>query len=224
MNYKDQYKCLLEINKKLRAISSIYYIMTNGIIIMNPLVPFIEKFAILNNDILSEYRGLAFLPNAFAEFGKKTTKNNLIGEMYEDNIILKNEKDNAYSITITRCLPKNEESFIENLCDRVSIGSRIIIPPNITQNVKNTISTSAFIPINQDMVLSLYENQIITHLSENNLFSMTKQLFGSLKKTGNLEFARLNIIDEKVPNKFYILFREYDEDISIFTLCAYLDI
>ena len=219
---KTQYKPLVKINQKLKNICDVYYISHKNVIFMHSLVDFVEKIGIVNEDIdISLYKGIMYLPNKFFEFTKEAKITKLTTKETNDTIDL-GQTDDELSLTLNKLYIPNDnirEDDIINVDIIPQMYSKIDL-------VLNNMDKCLFKSINESAVLDIVKNRIVTIFDEEAkiLLSLSKNIFPSIKKEDSIQYAVLPIKDENLKNKSYILYREYTEEISIYTLCAYLNI
>lgn len=206
-DFLKQFTKLKDANQRLKYVSSIYAIDDQRIY-MKSLVPFIEKILVLNNDIdISGYNNLMILPNQFYDFYSKTKKKSLeISYSLEELgsvVFTDNETENNYITNKIKNLSMTDLDFYKN--------------PKLFQSISNL----SFIPLSEEdmerlKTLAVYINH------ENYQYTITKNIFPSLKKTDLIEYCIMDEKDKDNPAKQYIMFRKNIGIGYIYTLTAFL--
>ena len=215
---KSQYSLLKNINQKLKYISDVYYIAFNNKIYMHSNVDFIEKIAMVKDDLnLSSYQGIMYLPNTLFEFTKNAKSTKLITNDLQNSIHLgQNDNDDIF-IKLNRIyIPNN------NISEEDSINLNII-PKMYTKfnNYFNNINELTFITLSEEIVYDITKNNIININDSVYNLIISRNLFTSIKKEDKLSYSIISSLD--MNNKFYVIYKEESEDMYIFTLCAYLN-
>lgn len=203
-----QFTKIKEVNQRLKYMSSLYLIEGN-IIGMQSLISFIEKIIILNEDIdISAYDKSIVLPNKFYDFYSKTKKKDL-------SISARNEKD------IQGIEFKNTDDDTIFMMNTVNNLNNNIIGFYKIPEIFKTIDNLSFTPLSESDNEDLMKRAVyINH--KNSQYTITKNIFPSLKKTDKISFVVLDLVDENNLDKIYIMFRK---DIGIgfvYTLTAFL--
>lgn len=201
-----QYGKLKDINQRLKYISDIYYIGNNGRIYMKSLIPFIEKFAIINENIdISAYKNSIFLPNKTYGFTSIAKKSKLSADFYIDKIILSdtNEDDVKLELNLVDENTKPYSTFYKNL-DLILDGIN-----------------GDYITLGEDNLQRLISSEVVYIPYINTNFTITKNIFMCIKKTDSIDYKILDAIDPLNEIKKYVLFRKSTDLMSIYTLTAF---
>lgn len=201
-----QYGKLKDFNQRLKYISDIYYIGNNGRIYMKSLIPFIEKFAVINDNIdISAYTSGLLLPNKTYEFTSKAKKSKLDANYYMDTIVLSDTTldDVKIEINLVQEDTKPFSAFYKNL-------------DLILDNIKGP-----FIELSEDNLNRLITSEVVYIPYENTNFTITRNIFLCIKKTDSIEYKILDAIDPTNDIKKYVLFRKNTDLMSIYTLTAF---
>ena len=217
---KSQYKILKDINQKLKCISDVYYISFENTIYLHSNVDFIEKICIINKDIdISCYSGIMYLPNELFIFTKEAKITKLTTTELQSSIILGQLEKEDVQIKLNRVYIPNDEIKEE---DNIKVN---IIPKMYSKfhNYFNNINELYFDVIDNVTISSIIKNNVITINDNDRVFSISKNLFSSLKKEDKLYYS---ILPKEVEseNKMYVVYKEETDIMSIYTLCAYLNI
>jgi len=217
---KAQYRTLKEINQKLKLISDVYYISFNNRIYLHSNVDFIEKIAVLNNDVnLFGYSGIMYLPNELFMFNKDAKIGKLTITELQSSIILGQIENDEIQIKLNKIYIQNNELKEE---DNVNFN---IIPKMYSKfhNYFDIINSLDFNIIDEESILGMTKNSMVTIADNRGVITLSKNLFSTLKKEDKLYYA---ILPKEIENenKMYVVYKEENSFISIYTLCAYLNI
>lgn len=215
--FMTQFKNINAINQRLKLESSVYVLLEDRAIYLECLVPFIEKFGIVNDDLeIDKYLNCGYLPNEFFEFQKKSKKSKMICRETNDHIYLGQSDDNDIQLTLNKI-------FRDELTDSTKEDYRVktIIPKfyNHFNIFKNYIDGKYK---KLDIVSDLVDGKCVNIDIEGKSIIFTKQLFPSLKKDDKLNMIIPPIVTEGQPNKKYILFKEENEFYTMYTLAAFM--
>lgn len=203
-----QFTKIKEVNQRLKYMSSLYLIEGN-IIGMQSLISFIEKIIILNEDIdISAYDKSIVLPNKFYDFYSKTKKKDL-------SISARNEKD------IQGIEFKNTDDDTIFMMNTVNNLNNDIVGFYKIPEIFKTIDKLSFTPLSESDNEDLMKRAVyINH--KNSQYTITKNIFPSLKKTDKISFVVLDLVDENNLDKVYIMFRKDIVIGFVYTLTAFL--
>lgn len=209
MNEKlfKQYSKIKDINQRLKYISDIYYIGGNGYIYMKSLIPFIEKFAVVNDNIdIQAYSNSIILPNKAYGFTSIAKKSKLVADYYMDTIVLADSTDDSLKLEINLVQEESKpyKSFYKNI-----------------DLILNNISTP-FITLEEENLRRLVSSEVVYIPYENTNFTITKNIFMSIKKTDSVDYKILDMVDPTNLMKKYVLFRKNTDLMTIYTLTAFI--
>ncbi len=205
-----QYGKLKELNQRVKYISDIYYIGNDGYVYMNSLVEFIEKVGVLNDNVdISAYYNSLMLPNKTFGFTSKSKKRTMDASSTPEKISLFDTEDSNICLDIDLAeVPKEEISNHFNFYKNLDA-----ILDNMSLN---------FIPFTDEQFDSIAKAKVVYLPYKNTFFTITKHIFMCVKKTDNLSYVVLDLVDADNPKKKYVLFRKDTKIMSIYTLSAFL--
>ena len=215
---KAQYKTLKEINQRIRYISDVYYMAFNNFIYMHSNVEFLEKVAIIHNTIdISSYQGIMYLPNELFNFTKEAKMTKLITNDLQSSIHLGQIENDEMNIKLNRIYIPNDEVKEE---DNINLT---IIPKMYTKfhHYFNEINDLKYELISLNDTESISKNSMVFINTPLCTLSLSKNLFGSLKKENVLSYHMFSSKEDS--NKIYVIYKEENEEMNIYTLCAYLN-
>ncbi len=201
-----QYGKIKDVNQRLKYISDIYYIGNNRRIYMKSIIPFIEKFAVVNDNIdISAYAGSLLLPNKTYGFTSTAKKSKLDANYYMDTIVLSDTTldDVKLAINLVQEDTKPFSSFYKNL-------------DLIIDNIKGP-----FITLSEDNLNKLITSEVVYIPYENTNFTITRNIFLCIKKTDSIDYKILDAIDPTNDIKKYVLFKKNTDLMTIYTLTAF---
>jgi len=226
--YLLEYNILKAINQKMKEIADVY-VVYNGMIEIHSLIPYIEKYAIINNGIMECYNNLSILPNELFNFTKLAKKSKLQYNETLDHVILSDNsevtegKEHASDIKLSKFISENNSGAI----DPAIYAQHIIetITPKFYNHADILFTKDTnYVATSQDTVKMLVDNEPIIINDGLRSMTITRNLFPTLKKTDQLSYAILDKIDSDIPQKFYAIFKEQSEYITIYTLGAFITI
>lgn len=205
---KKQYSNLVNLNQRLKNISEGYYIAHDNTVYLKSLVPFIEKFIKLKDDIDYSYiKGSMIMPNAFFEFSKNAKKTKLIslrtenglhfGQndneelQYDINILNSNELIDSEYVN-AQIKPKMYKRFFELTSDKYHQLDRLNIE------------------LSEDDVFDLTKARPVYLNAKGSLITLTKQLFLDIKKDDKISIQRMcyQNIENQQYRVFYMIVQE----------------
>lgn len=205
---KTQFNKLKDINQKLKLESDLYYIDRNKMIYLNSLVPFIEKVAILNDDIdIESYDDGLVLPNAFYEFYSKAKKTTMKISKETGQVIF-DDKEKSDSYYVLHKVEPEKVPF-KNFYTRLDI---------ILHFIDST--EDGFIDLDEEDNESIINSQpYFMDIYEGNTMVVTKNVFLSIKKGDQVSYKKLGKII-KGKDSYYVLFRHRTSLMDIYILTA----
>jgi hypothetical protein len=186
---------------------------------MHSNVEFIEKIAIIHNSLdISSYQGIMYLPNELFNFTKEARVTKLIANDLQSSVHLGQVENDDINIKLNRIYIPNDE-----IKEKDSINLNII-PKMYTKfhHHFNSINDLQYESISTDDTMSIVKNGIVIINTALCALSLSKNLFGSLRKDDVLSYHIFPSTEE--GNKVYAIYKEENEEMTIYTLCAYLNI
>lgn len=220
-----QYNSFRDINQRVKNISSLYYINDNGVILMESLVPFIEKVAIIKPDVnIDQFHNKIILPNQAFTFTSNALKSKLEADIVNRNIYMeadvkKGSKLDTDKATLTIHHLELDVKNIELIMSKL-IGDNGIPFYNNLSLIYDGISDGKFIRFSETEFNDIV-NSKVSYISEA-YFTITKHIFMSIKKSDSLSYQVLNHRDMENDKKRYVLFKKETDIMDIYTLTAFM--
>lgn len=220
-----QYNNFRDINQKIKNISSLYYIHDSGYILMESLVPFIEKVAIIKPDVqIDQFYNKIILPNQTFAFTSNALKSKLEAELIDKNVYMqadvkKGSKLDTDKATLTIHHLELDVRNVELIMSKL-IGDTGIPFYNNLSLIYDGIRDSGFIEFSEIEFNDIL-NSKVSYISDS-YFTITKHIFMSIKKNDSLSYRVLNHRDMDNDKKRYVLFKKETDIMDIYTLAAFM--
>lgn len=223
--YIQEFQILKDINQHMKELCD-FYVISDGIIYLHSLVDFIEKIAIIQcEEPLTIFNHLAILPNQLFDFTKKARKTRLTILETDDSIILGDTEDHELSIKINRMLPASETSNPNNgILISDYINKQVITNIYHKYDLLSKYDSCNYSPLSENMIEDLVGSKVIDININNFHFTLTRNLFLSLKKDTLINATLLDDQDLDNPKKVYAIFEEINSSIRIYTLGAFISL
>lgn len=206
---KKAYGTLVNINQRLKNISEGYYISHENEIYLKSLVPFIETYIVLNDDIsdaVSLFKGSMILPNAFFNFTKNAKKTKLTINPTLESIYLGqlDSDDITHKINIVNSDPKSDDMFIKGKIIPSMYKRLFSLCNDEYIKYKDSDEYSQF---SEEEIEGLLNAEPIYLTIHDKPLTITKELFLDLKKDDHLAISRscYKEIEDEKKRVFYTI-------------------
>lgn len=224
---KKAYSNLVELNQRLKSISSIYYIDKGGVIYMKTLVEFTEVIVHLHPSLdIKPFYGCMILPNKLFEFKKVAKKTKLQFDESEPDKIIIRDTDADKELVIDKVNlhmddPEGSKAFIDTRIKPEMYKRFFEMEEDesyIQFNDKNN-----FVPLREAEIEDLVNSKtLFFQVRTHGVILMTRHLMLDIKKDDNVAIAArcYQPIDDTSNRTFYMIRHDTDMYTSYTIFCC----
>lgn len=208
--FVSQFMTYKKLNQRLRLISDLYYIHNDGRVFLHSNLPFVERIITINNenDISSYYNTLG-LPNTAFDFTKTARKTKLVVTETQNKIYMSDSERTEAQLELNRMEITDPITNLTDMYNHLDI-------------LLEYMDESNYIMLNDSIASDIIDGTSIDINIDDYTFTVTKNIFPSLKGDDSLFINILPIKDTDNPSKTYVIFKEVNPLCTIHTLAAFM--